>query len=116
MWIATRSKPCYISALLRRDGAVTVVRTTQGIPRILVPWTHHTAIKPHSGSGVVTNRMRLNASADSLRVFVNDSAVVRIPMENSALSGQFGFRVGEGVNLHLTILDHTRHLAPARSR
>jgi hypothetical protein len=108
--------PTYVAALLRRDGSVAVTRTRAGAESVVVPWTQHLAIKRHEGRGVITNRLHLNVSADSVRVFVNDSSVVRIELDNSELSGHFGFRVGERVNLHLTILDHTRHLAPARSR
>ncbi|HSK18585.1 MAG TPA: hypothetical protein VK912_05555 [Longimicrobiales bacterium] len=106
----------YLAALLRRDGAVSVVRRTGGAETVLVPWTTNAAIKPHPGEGVITNRLRVNASTDSLRVFVNDSSVARVPLGSAATDGHFGFRVGRRVNLHLTILDHIRHLAPARSR
>lgn len=108
--------PTYLAALLRRDGAVSVVRRTRGTETVLVPWTTNPAIKPHPGEGVITNRLRVNASTDSLRVFVNDSSVARIPLGDAATDGHFGFRVGRRVNLHITILDHIRHLAPARSR
>ncbi|HEX6307753.1 MAG TPA: hypothetical protein VFZ69_06155 [Longimicrobiales bacterium] len=106
----------WVAALLRRDGAVSVVRNERGASTALMPWTQHPAIRPHTGSGTVTNRLRVNASADSIRVFVNDSAVARIALPSTNTSGTFGFRVGERVNLHLTILDYTRHLAPARSK
>lgn len=106
----------YLAALLRRDGAVTVIRRSGGVESTLMPWTRHTAIKPHPGSGTVTNRLRLNASPDSLRVLVNDSTVTTVPLGNATTEGRFGFRVGEGVNLHITIMDYIRHLAPQRSR
>ncbi|HEX6133060.1 MAG TPA: hypothetical protein VFZ24_03690, partial [Longimicrobiales bacterium] len=93
-----------------------VIRSSRGTATVLMPWTHHPAIKPHAGAGTITNRLRVNASADSIRVFVNDSAVARIALAGSATSGTFGFKIGERVNLHLTILDYTRHLAPARSK
>ena len=106
----------YVAALLRRDGAVSVIHNARGTATALVPWIRHSAIKPHTGSGTVTNRLRVNASADSIRVFVNDSAVARLALASAVTSGTFGFKVGEGVNLHLTILDYTRHMAPARSK
>lgn len=106
----------YVATLLRRDGAFAVVRRSRGAESTLLEWTRHTAIKPHPGSGTVTNRLRLNASADSLRVFVNDSAVVALALGSVATEGHFGFKVGERVNLHITILDYIRHLAPQRSR
>lgn len=106
----------FLSVLMRRDGSMSVTRTTGGAETVVVPWKQHAVIQPHGGSGVVTNRMRVNASADSLRVFVNDSSVVRLALDGAPTDGHFGFRVGELVNLHLTILDYTRHLAPGRAR
>ena len=106
----------YVAALLRRDGAFSVISRAGGSESVLVPWTRHSAVKAHPGTGTVTNRLRINASVDSLRIFVNDSSVARIKLGNARTNGHFGFRVGERVNLHLTILDLIRHLAPARSR
>lgn len=108
--------PTYVATVLRRDGAARVIRRVRGSETVLVPWTQHSAIKSHPGAGTVTNRLRVNASADSLRVFVNDSAIMTIGLPSTETTGQFGFRVGQGVNLHLTILDLIRHLAPTRSR
>jgi hypothetical protein len=75
----------------------------------------HAVIKPHTGSGVVTNRRRVGVTADTLRVFVNDSAIASVGITGVRTSGHFGFRIGDKVNLHLTILDYIRHLAPARN-
>lgn len=36
--------------------------------------------------------------------------------DGASTDGNFGFKVGERVNLHITILDYIRHLAPQRSR
>lgn len=110
------ASPSYLAALLRRDGAIAIVRRDRGQSRFLAPWSIHDVIRPHTGSGVVTNRLRVHASADSLRIFVNDSALVRVPLDAAPTAGRFGFTVGDSVNLHLTILDYVRHLAPPRSR
>jgi hypothetical protein len=105
----------WLSAQLRRDGAVRVIHRKGTSEHVLAPWSVHSVIKPHTGSGVVTNRMRVGVTADTLRVFVNDSAVARVGIAGMRTSGHFGFRIGEKVNLHLTILDYIRHLAPARN-
>lgn len=104
----------YLLVQLRRDGAVRVVAMEQGTERVLAGWRSHPVIKPHLGSGVVTNRLRVGVAADSLRVFVNDSAVVALPAAGLRTDGQFGLQVGEKLNMHITILDVVRHLAPSR--
>ena len=107
--------PAYLAALLRRDGTLSVVRRMGDRDTVLLPWTSHPAIPAHPGSGTVTHRLRLHAAADSLRVFVNDSAVARLAAPAAWTDGSFGFSAGAAVNLHITILDHTRHMAPIRA-
>jgi hypothetical protein len=84
----------YLLVQLRRDGAVRVVAMDKGAERSLAPWVTHTAIKPHPGSGVVTNRLRVRVGSDSLRVFVNDSAVVAVPAAGLRTDGAFGLQWG----------------------
>jgi hypothetical protein len=103
-----------VSVEMRRDGAVRVVSTGGSGERVLAPWRVHPAVKVHPGTGTVTNVLRVSVAPDSLRVFVNDSAVVVVGVAGVQTAGQFGFRIGERLNFHLTTLDLTRHLAPRR--
>lgn len=102
------------AVLLRRDGAVAIVERAGADERALTPWITHAAIRPHAGRGVVENVVRLQVEHDSVRAFVNDSAVVAVPRAAVAADGHFGFRVGRAIDLHVSTLDHTRHLAPPR--
>jgi hypothetical protein len=38
-----------------------------------------------------------------------------VPRADLKLDGAFGFRVGQGLNLHVVRLDYTSKLAPART-
>ncbi len=100
---------------LRRDGAVRVVARREGRLDVLADWALHPGVKPHPGTGVVGNKLRVDVGTDSLRVFVNDSAVTAVGAAGLATDGQFGLQLGEGLNMHITTLDVTRHLAPART-
>jgi hypothetical protein len=102
----------YLAAQLRRDGAVRVIRMSNRDAHELAPWRVHPAVKPNAGSGVVTNRLRVSVAPDSIRVFVNDSAVVSVSAAGLSTDGQFGLHVGEKLNMHITTLDYTRQLAP----
>jgi len=103
-----------VSVQLRRDGAVRVSSTSASGVRVLAPWRVHHAVKVHPGSGTVTNTLRVAIAPDSLRVFVNDSAVVAVGAAGLQTDGQFGIQIGERLNFHITTLDVTRHLAPRR--
>lgn len=106
----------YTAVLLRRDGAVSVEAHARGATTVAAPWTSHGAIKPNPGDQIVENHLRVRVGADSLRVFVNDSSVLAIPRGSLQADGVFGFRVGRGLNLHVTTLDHTHHIAPVPQR
>lgn len=102
----------YVAVLLRRDGTVGMQARRGAESTTVAPWTPSAAIKPNPGDQIVLNELRVDVGADSLRVFVNDSSVLAVPRADLQTDGQFGFRVGRGLNLHVTTLDHTRHLAP----
>lgn len=102
----------YVAVLLRRDGAVSVQSFRAGSATMIAPWTTHAAIEPNDGDQIVENHLRIRVAADSLRVFVNDSSVLAVPRGSLQTDGHFGFRVGRALNLHVTTLDVTRHLAP----
>lgn len=103
-----------VAVHLRRDGAVRVVAGGPSGDRVVAPWRVHAAVKPHPGTGTVTNVLRVSVAPDSLRVFVNDSAIVVVDAAGLQTAGQFGFQIGERLNFHITTLDVTRHLAPRR--
>lgn len=102
----------YLAVLLRADGAVGVHSRRGASTTAIAPFTASAAIKPNPGDQIVLNELRVDVGADSLRVFVNDSSVLAVARAGLQTDGQFGFRVGRGLNLHVTTLDHTRHLAP----
>jgi hypothetical protein len=104
----------HLAVQLRRDGSVRIVSSGGGRESELAPWRVHPAVKPHPGTGTVTNRLRVRVGPDSLRVFVNDSAVVAVSAAGLTMEGQFGLQIGRRLNFHITTLDVTRHLAPAR--
>lgn len=102
----------YVAVLLRRDGAVSVQSFRAGAATMIAPWTPHAAIKPNAGDQIVENHLRVHVGADSLQIFVNESSVLAVPRGSLHTDGHFGFRVGRALNLHVTTLDFTRHLAP----
>jgi hypothetical protein len=113
--LGSASEPS-IAVQLRRDGAVRIAAERDGNEQVLAAWRTHAAIRPHPGTGTVSNRLRVAVAPDSVRVFVNDSAIVAVPASGLRLDGQYGFRIGARLNMHITTLDHTRHLAPGRGR
>jgi hypothetical protein len=69
---------------------------------------------PNDGKDVVRNVVKLTVTAKEAILRANGLEVLTLPLEGLSLDGQFGFRVGSGVNLHVTTLDVTQRLAPGR--
>jgi hypothetical protein len=104
----------YVAFLMRRDGALQIVRTQGTGSIVLREWSATDAIKPHPGTdGTALNTLTVRADLDSVRVEANGQRITAVPRAGLSLDGTFGFRVGRGINLHVTNLDITRRLAPA---
>jgi hypothetical protein len=100
--------------VLRRDGAAAVLRHTGGRTEVVMPWTRHAAIKPHPGGDeTVTNVLRV-VQDTAVWFRVNDSVVATFPRVQLPTEGMLGFRIGRALNMHITSLDVTHKLAPAR--
>lgn len=105
----------YTAFVARRDGAVAVLRHA-GATRPLVAWTRHDSVKTPGADEPVKNVLRVAVERTTVVFSVNGAEVARVPRDSVATDGLFGFRMGRGVNLHVTTLDHTRRLAPPRAQ
>ncbi len=107
--------PAYTAFVIRRDGSAAVIRHADGKAEAVRPWATHAAVQPHPGGNrTVKNVLRLDVSPATIDLTVNGQAVVSVPRAEVQTDGRFGFRIGAGLNLHITTLDVTYRLAPPR--
>lgn len=102
----------YIALQLRRDGSAAVVQRRAGTTTLLTEWTPVEAVGPHPGEGTQRITLRIDVDSASIGFRANDTEIVRLPRGELALAGRFGFRIGQGVNLHVVRLDVAEQLAP----
>jgi hypothetical protein len=100
----------------RRDGQAGVFAFSDGQIRPLSDWAPREGIKPLAADGTVRTVVRVLAEPDSVRFFVDGNRVGAWPRAALPVDGVYGFRIGRGVNMHITNLDHTRRHAPYPSR
>jgi hypothetical protein len=105
--------PEYIAFLIRHDGRGAIMRAG-ATPTLLVDWTPGDSVKAQDASDAVRNVLRVAVERDSVFFTVNGGRVATVPRMAGAFDGTFGFRVGAGVNLHISTLDYTRRIAPPR--
>jgi hypothetical protein len=106
----------YTAFVARRDGATAVLRRAGSTITPLVAWARHDSVKAPNAEDAVKNVLRVAVERAAVVFTVNGAEVARVPRDSVATDGLFGFRVGQGVNLHVTTLDFTRRLAPPRGR
>ena len=58
------------------------------------------------------NILRVDANAAEIVFTANGKEVARVPRAGLNIDGQFGFRIGKGINIHASRLDFTQRLAP----
>lgn len=98
--------------VVRGDGKAAVLRREGGTARELMPWTAHEAVKPRAAGATVKNVLTVRAEPDSVRFLVNGVRVGSWGRSELEVDGMLGFRMGAGVNLHITNLDLTKRMAP----
>jgi hypothetical protein len=102
--------------VVRADGSAAVMRRAAGATTMLMPWAPHSAVKVKATGATAKNYVTVRAEPDSVRFVVNGERVAAWPRAGIPVDGNFGFRIGRGVNLHITNLDVTRRLAPFPDR
>jgi hypothetical protein len=106
--------PEYTAFVLRRDGQAAVLKRTAAGLTPLVNWQAHEAIIPHQGGGTepVKNVVRIDVDPAAIQLLVNGTGVAKIARADVRTEGRIGFRIGSGINLHVSSLDVTSRLAP----
>lgn len=104
--------PSYVSFLIRNDGSAGVFRVRGRLIEPIVDWARHESIRQNEGDEAVANVLELRSDGSELVFTVNGTSVARVPSDVLPREGPVGFRIGAGLNLHITTLDLTYTLAP----
>jgi hypothetical protein len=104
--------PEYTAFVARKDGQAGLVRA--GASREVVGgWKSNDAVLPHpGGDSTAKNILRVEVGAAEVIYSANGKEVGRWPRASLQTDGAFGFRVGKGLNLHISTFDVTQRLAP----
>lgn len=103
----------YLAFVGRRDGQAAVLRHAGGKVEPIVAWKTNDAVVPHpGGTDTAKNVFRVEVAPTEIIFGANGKEIARVPRAGLDTDGQFGFRVGKGMNLHVSTLDATYRLAP----
>ncbi len=98
--------------VVRGDGSGAIFAHSGGRTNEVVSWTKHSAIAARDANGLARNVVSVRAEPDSVKLFVNGTRVAAVQRLDVSVDGQFGLRVGRGINIHVGNLDIKRRLAP----
>jgi len=104
-------EPTFLSVYLTVEGTVRVSQRVGRVSRIVVPATPVGSFVKPLGEEPGLNTLRITVEADSVRINVNGQRAAAFARGPEA-DGLFGFRVGDGANLHVSRLDKITPLAP----
>jgi hypothetical protein len=104
----------YLAFVARRDGQAAVLeRTSTGIVPV-ANWMTNTGVAPKAGTDPIKNVLRVDVGAIEVVFSANGTSIAKLPRARLSTDGQFGLRIGKGVNVHVSRLDVTHRLAPAK--
>lgn len=103
----------WFGVLVRRDGTAAVIHNHGTEHHPVTPYIRLDSLPPHPISTSQRITLAVDVQPDSVRFSVNRSPLGSLPRGDLMLNGPFGFRVGQGLNLHVIRLDYTQKLAPA---
>lgn len=100
--------------LLQRAGGVghTVARSDQTLT--MGSFAARAGVVVPDSTGFATNVLRVEIGSDSARFLANGVGIGAIARADLPKRAEVGFRMGEGLNMHVTIFDLITPLAPAR--
>jgi hypothetical protein len=103
--------------VMRRDGSTGVMRGGGATTTWLRPWSKHDSLTAMPSDGEPHQyKLRVEGETGVVHFKVNGHTVQSIPRDSAMVDGQFGFRVGRDLNLHITSLDYVQRLAPPGGR
>lgn len=104
----------WLGFLVRRNGDAAVIAHEQGRDTVLVPWAPHAAIQRPDTSGFATNTLRLELTPTTITLLANGTVVLSTPRRGVPATMEAGFRIGAGLDMHVTTFDLiTPMVAPA---
>ena len=104
----------YLAFVARRDGQAAVIeRTSRGVVPVAT-WMTNSGVAPQAGTEPVKNVLRIDVGAVDVVFSANGTSIAALPRARLNPDGQFGLRIGKGVNVHVSRLDVTHRLAPAK--
>ena len=102
--------------VMRRDGSTAVMRGGASTTWLRA-WSRHDSLPAMPADGEPhAYKLRVEGETGVVHFKVNGHTVQSVPRDSAMVDGQFGFRVGRDLNLHITSLDYTQRLAPPGAR
>ncbi len=108
--------PLQVRFLMRRDGNAAVAIRHGARDTLFVPWRADTGVQAYPGSGTARYVLRVSHDAGTIAFAINGTEMATVPTAGNTIPVIPGFRLGPGLNVHVSRFDLITPLAPARPR
>jgi hypothetical protein len=112
--VAGEEPPSYLAFVARRDGQAAILARKSTIFAPVQNWQRHEAVLAGVADGTAKNLFRVEAGPKDVAFSINSKPIGTVPRAGLNLEGAFGLRFGKDMNAHISRLDMTYRLAPAR--
>jgi hypothetical protein len=102
----------WVGMLIRRDGSVALAKVQAGRELLEGVWQKHPAIVTPDSTGYATNVLRVDVGPDEVVFLANGKRIGAMPRSVVPAPGEVAFRMGEALNMHITIFDLITPMAP----
>lgn len=101
----------WVGALVRRDGSVAVARVQRGMEQP-ASWNPAEAVARPDSNGYSTNLLRIAIGTDEVVFLANGKPIGSMPRSSLPARPAIAFRMGPGLNMHVTSFDMITPMAP----
>lgn len=97
----------YLYFLVRKDGQFLIKHRAGADTHNILAWTPNAAIIKQEGVANADNTIAVEASADSVRFFVNAQRIYALERSAAPVDGIAGLRINHGLSVHVARLTVT---------
>ncbi len=102
--------------LVRRDGTVALATLADGRETLQSPWQGGEGVVTPDSTGYATNVFRIEIGGGAITWLANGKRLMVVERPTLPRVAEVAFRMGAGLNMHITIFDLITPLAPVPAR
>lgn len=106
----------WVGLLVRRDGSVAVAQVQRGGEELIGAWQRVEPVMRPDSNGYATNVLRMEVGSEEVVFLANGKRIGAMPRSLLPARSGVAFRMGAGLNMHVTTFDLITPMAPVPAK